>query len=174
MQNTFPESVLGAAWPALIKETSRLTYRRNHSDGEVKRAGELPLDPGFVGLELQDDVLQLLEVPFGQVVLAHELVPPGVEPPLVTLLLLRLQGLEHRGSHHQADLTQGLVLVTAGADILGVEDVVLRLLVVVSGFRQLRAQGLWTDGMRWFFSASVSRSSSSWWPLTSCGGSSAL
>lgn len=46
-------------------------------------------------------MLQLLEVLFGQVVLAHELVLFGVEPPPVTLLLLGLQGLEHGRSDHQ-------------------------------------------------------------------------
>lgn len=51
--------------------------------------------------ELQHDVLQLLEVLFGQVVFAHEFVLSGVELPLVTLLLLRLQGLEHGRPDHQ-------------------------------------------------------------------------
>lgn len=51
--------------------------------------------------ELQHDVLQLLEVLFGQVVFAHELVLSGVELPLVTFLLFRLQGLEHGRSDHQ-------------------------------------------------------------------------
>lgn len=51
--------------------------------------------------ELQHDVLQLLEVLFGQVVFAHEFVLSGVEPPLVSFLLLRLQGLEHGRSDHQ-------------------------------------------------------------------------
>lgn len=43
------------------------------------------------------------------------------------------------------DLTQGLVLVAAGPDVLGVEQIVVGLLVVVSGFCQLRAQGLWRE-----------------------------
>lgn len=51
--------------------------------------------------ELQHDVLQLLEVLFGQVVFAHELELPGVQLPLVILLLLGLQGVEHGRSHHQ-------------------------------------------------------------------------
>lgn len=36
-----------------------------------------------------------------------------------------------------ADLTQGLVLVAADSDVLGVEQIVLGLLVLVSGFFQL-------------------------------------
>lgn len=78
-----------------------LTYCGNHSDGEIKGAGELPLHPCFVRFELQHDEFQLLEVLFGQVVFAHELELPGVQFPLVILLLLRLQGLEHGRSHHQ-------------------------------------------------------------------------
>lgn len=35
------------------------------------------------------------------------------------------------------DLTQGLVLVAAGPDVVGVEEVVVGLLVLVSGFLQL-------------------------------------
>lgn len=35
------------------------------------------------------------------------------------------------------DLTQGLVLVAAGPDVVGVEEVVVGLLVLVSGFFQL-------------------------------------
>lgn len=35
------------------------------------------------------------------------------------------------------DLTQGLVLVAAGSDVLGVEQVVVGLLVVVAGLCQL-------------------------------------
>lgn len=41
-----------------------------------------------------------------------------------------------------ADLAQGLVLVTAGLDVFGVEQVVLGLLVLVLGLFQLGAQGL--------------------------------
>lgn len=78
-----------------------LTYCGNHSDGEIKGAGELPLHPCFVRFQLQHDDFQLLEVLFGQVVFAHELELPGVQFPLVSLLLLRLQGLEHGRSHHQ-------------------------------------------------------------------------
>lgn len=52
-------------------------------------------------LELQHDVLQLLEVLFGQVVFAHELELSGVELPLVAALVPRLQALEHGGSHQQ-------------------------------------------------------------------------
>ena len=59
-----------------------------------------------------------------------------------------LQGLELidplLGVAH-TDLTQGLVLVPAGSDVLGVEHIVVGLLVVVSGFCQLWAQGLWRD-----------------------------
>lgn len=40
------------------------------------------------------------------------------------------------------DLSQGLVLVTAGSDVLCVEQIVLGLLVFVSGSFELRAQGL--------------------------------
>lgn len=80
---------------------TRLTYCRNHSDGEVKGSGEFPLHAGFVRFELQDDELQLLEVLFGQVVFAHEFVLPGVESPLVAFLLLGLQGLEDGRSDHQ-------------------------------------------------------------------------
>lgn len=50
---------------------------------------------------MQDDVLQLLEVLFGQVVFAHELVLSGVQLPLVTFLLLGLERLEDGGSDHQ-------------------------------------------------------------------------
>lgn len=46
-------------------------------------------------------MLQLLEVLFGQVVFAHEFVLSGVELPLVTFLLLRLQRLEHGRSDYQ-------------------------------------------------------------------------
>lgn len=41
-----------------------------------------------------------------------------------------------------ADLAQGLVLVAAGLDVFGVEQVVLGLLVLVLGLFQLRTQGL--------------------------------
>lgn len=41
------------------------------------------------------------------------------------------------------DLTEGLVLITASADVLGMELIVLGLLVIVSGLFQLWAQGLW-------------------------------
>lgn len=78
-----------------------LTYGRDHSDGEVKGARELPLDSGFVRLELQNHELELLEVRFGQVKFAHEFVLPGVQPPLVTFLLLGLQGLEDGRPDHQ-------------------------------------------------------------------------
>lgn len=78
-----------------------LTDCRYHSYGEVEGAGELPLHACFVRFELQHDVLQLLEVLFGQVVFAHQLELPGVQFPLVILLLLGLQGLEHGRSHHQ-------------------------------------------------------------------------
>ena len=47
-----------------------------------------------------------------------------------------------------ADLTQGLVLVPADPDVLGVEQVVLGLLVVVPGLFQLGAQGLPTGETR--------------------------
>lgn len=50
---------------------------------------------------MQDDVLQLLEVLFGQVVFAHEFVLSGVELPLVTFLLLGLERLKDGGSDHQ-------------------------------------------------------------------------
>lgn len=83
------------------REVNLLTYCRNHSDGEIKGASELPLHARFVGFELQHDVFQLLEVLFGQVVFAHELRLPGVQFSLVVLLLLGLQGLEHGRSHHQ-------------------------------------------------------------------------
>lgn len=43
-----------------------------------------------------------------------------------------------------ADLSQGLVLVSPGLHVLGVDDVVDRLLVLVAGVGQLRAQSLGT------------------------------
>lgn len=46
-------------------------------------------------------MLKLFEVLFGQVIFAHEFVLSGVELPLVTFLLLRLQGLEDGRSDHQ-------------------------------------------------------------------------
>lgn len=56
-----------------------------------------------------------------------------------------LQGLELidplLGVAH-TDLTEGLVLVAAGPDVLGVEQIVLRLLVIISGLCQLCAQEL--------------------------------
>ena len=59
-----------------------------------------------------------------------------------------LQGLELinplLGVAH-ADLTQGLVLVPADPDVLGVEQVVLGLCGVVPGLRQLGPQGLWEE-----------------------------
>ena len=64
-----------------------------------------------------------------------------------------LQGLELidplLGVAH-TDLTEGLVLVSAGSDVLGVERIVVGFLVVVSGLCQLWAQGLWRDDREFF------------------------
>lgn len=44
-----------------------LTYGCDHRDGEVKRPGEFPLHPGFVRLQLQHHLLQLVKVLLRQV-----------------------------------------------------------------------------------------------------------
>lgn len=81
--------------------SSHLTYGRDHGDGEVKRAGELPLHPGFVRLQLQHHLLQLVKVLRGQVERLQELRFPQVQLPPLGRLLLRLQRVEDRGAHYQ-------------------------------------------------------------------------
>lgn len=79
-----------------------LTYGRDHSDGEVKGAGEFPLQPGFVRLELQHHLLQLVEIIRGQVVeLLEQLLFLRFQLPLLGRLLLRLQRVEDRGADDQ-------------------------------------------------------------------------
>lgn len=64
------------------------------------------------------------------------------DPGLFAFLLQGLELVNPLLGVAHADLTQGLVLVAADPHVLGVEQVVRRLLVVVPGLRQLGAQGL--------------------------------
>lgn len=80
---------------------SELTYGCDHRDGEIKGAGELPLHPGFVRLQLQHHLLQLAEVLRGQVESPQQVLLPVVQLLLLAHLLLRLQHVEDRGAHDQ-------------------------------------------------------------------------
>lgn len=78
-----------------------LTYGRDHGDGEVKGAGEFPLHPGFVRLQLQHHLLQLVKVLPGQVERLEQLHFPLVQLPPLARFLLRLQRVEDRRADDQ-------------------------------------------------------------------------
>lgn len=108
------------------------TYGRDHSDGEVKGAGEPPLHAGFVRLQLQHHLLQRLEV-LGRQVEGVEQVPlPQVQLSPLGRLLLRLQRVEDRGADDQ---------VGEGADDEGEGPHVLPLHGGVSGGLAERRRG---------------------------------
>lgn len=79
----------------------RITYGCYHSDGEIKRPGELPLDSGFVGLQKQHDLLNLIKVKPGEVVFMHEQEFAVVEFALLAFLLLWLESVENSRSDEQ-------------------------------------------------------------------------
>lgn len=83
--------------------TSRppLTYGRDHGDGEVKGAGEFPLHPGFVRLQLQHHLLQLVKVLPGQVERLEQLRLPQVQLLPLVRLLVRLHRVEDRSADYQ-------------------------------------------------------------------------
>jgi hypothetical protein len=78
-----------------------LTDSCDDSDGEVEGTGEFPLDTSAVGLRLQDYQLQLLVVIGADVVLASETDFFGFKFLLLAHLMVRLEGVEHRGTDQQ-------------------------------------------------------------------------
>lgn len=89
-------------------ETSRtvnrvLTYRGDDRDGEIKRAGELPLPAAAVRLRLQDDSLHLPVVLLQEAVLPLQLAQFMLQGLLPGALALRLQRVEHGGSEEQVE-----------------------------------------------------------------------
>jgi len=78
-----------------------LTYGGDHSYGEVKRAGKFPLHPGFVRLQVQHHLLQLLKVLRGQVEGLQELRFIQVLVGPLGRLLPGFQRVEDRGADYQ-------------------------------------------------------------------------
>lgn len=79
----------------------RLTNGGDDSDGKVKRAGELPLHASAVRLSLHDDALQLAVVVLADVVFALEPLLLGFQLLLLAHLVVRLERVEHGGTHQQ-------------------------------------------------------------------------
>lgn len=78
-----------------------LTDGCDHRDSEVKGAGEFPLHAGFVRLQLQDHLLQLVKVLFGQVKRGEQIPPLPVQRIPLGHLRLGLQRVEDRRSRYQ-------------------------------------------------------------------------
>lgn len=78
-----------------------LTYGRDHRDGEVKRPGEFPLHPGFVRLQLQHHLLQLVKVLLRQVERLDQLRFSLVHLPPLGRFLLGFQRVKDRRADYQ-------------------------------------------------------------------------
>lgn len=86
---------------AEVVSSVRLTYRGDHSDGEVKRPCEFPLNSRLVRFQLQHNPFQFVEVDSGQVVFLHQVPLSGVQFLLLSGLLLGFQRIEDGRSDQQ-------------------------------------------------------------------------
>lgn len=77
------------------------TYGRDHRDGEIEGACEVPLQTGFVRLQEQNHVLQFFEVRRGQVEPVAEVLLARAQIFALARLLLGFQRIEDRGTNDQ-------------------------------------------------------------------------